>query len=67
MKHLYFLAICLLSAFSSQAKQANPELAALAQQYFNTMVATQAPNATKKELEAFINRRCSKPTFTLSN
>ena len=48
MKHLYFLAICLLSTFTSQAKQANPELTALAQQYFNTMVATQAPNASNK-------------------
>ncbi|MCK8127161.1 nuclear transport factor 2 family protein [Pseudoalteromonas sp. 2CM39R] len=54
MKHLYFLAICLFSTFSSQAKQANPALTALAQQYFITMVATQAPNATNKELEAFL-------------
>lgn len=54
MKH-YFVGICLL--FVSTAILANDkklDLKTFAQTYFNTMIATQVPNATSKELEAYL-------------
>ncbi len=54
MKQLLALVITAIMCFSVTAKQANTELETLAQQYFSTMVATQAPNASSKELEAFL-------------
>jgi len=41
-------------AHDSEPNQPSINLKAFAQQYFDTMVATQAPNATEQELERFL-------------
>lgn len=54
MKKIKIIFSVVLICASLSVTAANKELETLAQQYFSTMVATQAPNATHKELEAFL-------------
>jgi len=54
MKKIIAIVSVVLMCVSLSITAANKELETLAQQYFSTMVATQAPNATHKELEAFL-------------
>ncbi|KTF16005.1 nuclear transport factor 2 family protein [Pseudoalteromonas sp. H105] len=54
MKIFLVMPLCLLLCFSLSIQAADESLESLAQQYFSKMVATQAPTATKKELEAFL-------------
>jgi len=51
MKRLFTLALLLVSSFSVDAEKAL-DLNKFAQHYYKTMTATQAPNASEKELEA---------------
>lgn len=54
MKYVTFLLLAVIATFNLHAKDENNELEGLAQQYFSTMTATQAPKASSKELEAFL-------------
>ncbi|CAM4372035.1 nuclear transport factor 2 family protein [Pseudoalteromonas ostreae] len=54
MKKITTIFSVVLMCVSISVAAANKELETLAQQYFSTMVATQAPSATHKELEAFL-------------
>ncbi len=54
MKKITAIFSVALMCMSASVLAANKELETLAQQYFSTMVATQAPSATHKEIEAFL-------------
>jgi len=54
MKKLLIIVITLLLSTSTLAKTSNIDLKEFAQKYFDTMVATQAPNATNKALENYL-------------
>ncbi len=54
MKLIYSILLTCLVSFASAAEEVNQELKQLAQDYFQVMVASQAPSATKKELEAYL-------------
>ena len=54
MKLIYSILLTCLVSFSSAAEEVNQELKQLAEDYFQVMVASQAPSATKKELEAYL-------------
>ena len=51
MKKYIFVALSIFVSASLSAKEEKVDLKELAQKYFDTMVATQSPKATKKELE----------------
>lgn len=53
MKKLLIMTVLLVSAFQSHADNTF-NLKAFAQTYFDKMTATQAPNATKADLEAYL-------------
>ncbi|GEB69570.1 hypothetical protein PC2016_0898 [Pseudoalteromonas carrageenovora] len=53
MRLVLTLGLVLVATFSAQAEEPF-DLKAFAQHYYNTMVATQAPNAGTKELEAYL-------------
>jgi hypothetical protein len=54
-KWLLSVLFCTLSASgSASAHESKLDLTAFAQQYFDTLVATQAPDATAKELEKYL-------------
>lgn len=54
MKKLILFTCSVLLSAATFAEQQKIDLNAFAHQYFNTMVATQAPDATEKELEAYL-------------
>ena len=54
MKKYVFVALSVFVSASLSAKESKVDLKELAQKYFDTMVATQAPNATEKELEVHL-------------
>jgi hypothetical protein len=54
MKH-YFAGICIFfMSATTYANNSELDLNAFARTYFNSMVATQAPNATAKDIEAYL-------------
>lgn len=54
MKFIYIALLSCLVSFSSAAAEVNQELKQLAKDYFDVMVASQAPTASSKELEAYL-------------
>ncbi|WP_100643630.1 nuclear transport factor 2 family protein [Alteromonas facilis] len=55
MKVLFSLSWLLIASFSASANDDVVDLHTLAQSYFDKMVATQAPNASKEDLEQFLS------------
>ncbi|TMP85893.1 hypothetical protein CWC05_16290 [Pseudoalteromonas ruthenica] len=55
MKKYLFFAVSILVSASLSAKETKIDLNELAQKYFDTMVTTQSPGATKKDLETHLN------------
>ncbi|PKG55594.1 hypothetical protein CXF83_19600 [Shewanella sp. Choline-02u-19] len=54
MKRLVVIALSLLVVCSVQAQSNQSEMEQIAQNYFEVMVASQAPDATEKELENYL-------------
>jgi len=54
MNKFLLLSLAVLFSHSAGANDAKTDLNAFAKLYFNAMVATQKPNATEKELEAYL-------------
>ncbi|MCL1051780.1 nuclear transport factor 2 family protein [Shewanella abyssi] len=54
MKRLMIAVFSLLAINSAQAQSSQSEMEQIAQHYFEAMVASQAPNATDKELENYL-------------
>lgn len=54
MKKLYSMICGFLLSTTVLASESKIDLSQFAQQYFDTMVATQAPNATEQELERYL-------------
>ncbi len=54
MKKMFLMLCSLLISTTVFASESKIDLKEFAQQYFDTMVASQAPNATKKELEDYL-------------